>query len=89
LVVAGQPAIAAESCRQGTADGDGVVAVCGETSPRAGDRRVVVGSGELLGEIEVDLPAGAQTISFRLQASPAIDWNKNSEVVISEAVFRP
>jgi hypothetical protein len=50
---------------------------------------VPMGSGELLGEIEVDLPAGAQTISFRLQASPAIDWNKNSEVVLSEGVFRP
>ncbi len=50
---------------------------------------VPMGSGELLGEIEVDLPAGAKMISFRLQASPAIDWNKNSEVVLSEGVFRP
>ncbi len=46
------------------------------------------GSGELVGEIEVALPAGAKTISFRLQASDAIDWNKNTEVVLAEGLFR-
>ncbi len=44
--------------------------------------------GELIGELNISLPAGSSTIRFKLQASSHIDWNKNSEVVITEGMFK-
>jgi hypothetical protein len=48
---------------------------------------VPMGAGALVGEIEVPLSLSAKTLTIRLQASPAIDWNKNVEVVIAEGAF--
>ncbi|MDX2227549.1 MAG: hypothetical protein SFY92_10740 [Verrucomicrobiae bacterium] len=48
---------------------------------------VPMGSGEMLDEISVNIPAGAKKIKFILESSDALDWNKNVELVLGRAAF--
>lgn len=43
--------------------------------------------GGLIAELDIDIPSNAETIKFKLQASDGMDWNKNTELVITEGEF--
>ncbi len=43
--------------------------------------------GMTLGEIDINLPPSAKRLGFHLVGSDGVDWNKNTELVISEGVF--